>query len=164
MLKKRTKIIHEKQLADLKGSLDRLVKMKSRPNEANVLHTVHTDDKDIICEKECKVELKEMQTEFHVRLEETRESSDEIDVKSETEETKEEIEERLDHRNELCDPACWPDMMQPTVCEQIVSAGLCKIEKHKEYYPPDNAGRKFSNSFFSRRLLNGETIRRQWLM
>lgn len=60
------------------------------------------------------------------------------------------------------DPALWPSALTHTVRTFLIEKGPCRDTSYR--YPKDASNRHFSNEFYQRKLPNGETANRQWLV
>ncbi|XP_071056599.1 uncharacterized protein [Onthophagus taurus] len=67
----------------------------------------------------------------------------------------------LDVLNNLQDPATWP-LINEKVRKLLIQLGPTK--KQNVLYPPDDNGRKFSDTYYYRKMPNSESVLRDWLM
>lgn len=61
------------------------------------------------------------------------------------------------------DPGLWPSVLSPIQVQELVEKGSTYYQ-NKTMYPKDKSGRKFSDIYFTRILLNGEKVQRHWLL
>ena len=59
------------------------------------------------------------------------------------------------------DPALWPSISDVTRI-QIVKKGPIQVSMEK--FPADISGRRFTSKYYTRKLVNGEVVRRLWLV
>ncbi|XP_043938100.1 zinc finger MYM-type protein 5-like [Protopterus annectens] len=84
--------------------------------------------------------------------------SDQLDV---CEEESKEVDP-VTHREVYSDPGKWPDHMDDKVRCLLSAAGPVQIMNHS--FPYDDHHRRFNPIFYNKRLTNGETVRRSWLV
>ena len=61
------------------------------------------------------------------------------------------------------DPGLWPSVLSPIQVQELVEKGPMHYQ-NKSVYPKDKCGRRFSDIYFTRILLNGEKVQRHWLL
>ncbi|XP_043923621.1 zinc finger MYM-type protein 5-like [Protopterus annectens] len=66
------------------------------------------------------------------------------------------------HREVYSDPGKWPDPMDDKVRCLLSAVGPVQIMNHS--FPYDDHHRRFNPIFYNKRLTNGETVRRSWLV
>jgi hypothetical protein len=64
----------------------------------------------------------------------------------------------------LSDPAKWPTVISQCFRDEIVLQGSTNCPSDLKRFPVDESGRRFSATFFDKRLQNGEIVARKWLM
>ena len=62
----------------------------------------------------------------------------------------------------ISDPVDWPLTRNSKIIDHIITNGQVQI--HIDIYLKNDTGRHFSNSNFTKKLANNETIRRRWLI
>ena len=66
------------------------------------------------------------------------------------------------HELQLLDCGTWPDLLDDGTVDHIIKIG--PMQSIKDIYPRNQEGRHFSQSYFKRKLPNGEVFPRQWLV
>lgn len=67
----------------------------------------------------------------------------------------------LSHFKDLDDSGKWPDSITDSVRTYLVKKGPMRVKLN---FPRNTDGRKFSESYYYRKLTNGEHVNREWLI
>lgn len=62
----------------------------------------------------------------------------------------------------VSDPFLWPNQLSDLEITNIVQKGPVRV--YKKFYPKNESGRHFSNTYFIKTLINGEEQDRRWLV
>lgn len=71
------------------------------------------------------------------------------------------VNEELELKD-LKDVALWPTFLNNVFIDHVITVGPVHIKMDK--FPQDTNGRHFNNSYYIKKLPNGETISRRWLV
>lgn len=158
---RKRRVAKEEERKQLAGSFEKYLKTKeSEPVEKEATSEEGEPEcEPLELEKEGKVKP---DSEF--RSEEPGTSQQHAPI-AENLENVEETESQSGHTSKFEkfeDPALWEHPIGPTVRRIIVEKGPLQLKN--QLFPVDSKGRKFSISYYTRVLKNGETINRSWLV